>query len=480
MPGKYETVIGLEIHAELSTESKLFCNCKTQFGAEPNTQICPICTGMPGVLPVLNKKALEYAIKTALAMNCKIAKFSKFDRKNYFYPDLPKGYQISQYDLPISYGGYVDFEFNGEMRRVRIRRIHLEEDAGKLVHEGVGDGRMSYVDFNRASVPLIEIVTEPDLRSPAEAVAFFKAVKEILEYLEVSDCNMEEGSYRCDANISVRPLGSQELGTRTEVKNQNSFKAVQVALEYEEKRQIKVLERGDKVVQETRLVDVERGITMPMRQKEEAHDYRYFPEPDLVPIAVDEDWIEEIRRSIPELPAQRRRRFVEEYGIPRYDAEVLTTTRYIADYFEETAKLSGDPKAASNWIMSDLMSLLNRENIPITRCKVTPKHLSDMIGMIAKGTISTRIAKEVLEEMFKTGKSPKKIVEEKGLVQISDEKLISEICDRVIAENPGPAQDFRNGKQKAIGFLIGQVMKLTKGKANPRLVNEILRKKLSE
>ena len=480
MPGKYETVIGLEIHAELSTESKLFCNCKTQFGAEPNTQICPICTGMPGVLPVLNKKALEYAIKTALAMNCKIAKFSKFDRKHYFYPDLPKGYQISQYDLPISYGGYVDFEFNGEMRRVRIRRIHLEEDAGKLVHEGVGDGRMSYVDFNRASVPLIEIVTEPDLRSPAEAVAFFKAVKEILEYLEVSVCNMEEGSYRCDANISVRPLGSQELGTRTEVKNQNSFKAVQVALEYEEKRQIKVLERGDKVVQETRLVDVERGITMPMRQKEEAHDYRYFPEPDLVPIAVDEDWIEEIRRSIPELPAQRRRRFVEEYGIPRYDAEVLTTTRYIADYFEETAKLSGDPKAASNWIMSDLMSLLNRENIPITRCKVTPKHLSDMIGMIAKGTISTRIAKEVLEEMFKTGKSPEKIVEEKGLVQISDEKLISEICDRVIAENPGPAQDFRNGKQKAIGFLIGQVMKLTKGKANPRLVNEILRKKLSE
>ena len=480
MPGKYETVIGLEIHAELSTESKLFCNCKTEFGAEPNSQICPICTGMPGVLPVLNKKALEYAIRTALAMNCKIAKFSKFDRKNYFYPDLPKGYQISQYDLPISYGGYVDFEFNGEMRRVRIRRIHLEEDAGKLVHEGVGDGRMSYVDFNRASVPLIEIVTEPDLRSPAEAVAFFKAVKEILEYLEVSDCNMEEGSYRCDANISVRPLGSQKLGTRTEVKNQNSFKAVQVALEYEEKRQIRVLEKGDQVVQETRLVDVERGITMPMRQKEEAHDYRYFPEPDLVPIAVDEDWIEEIRRSIPELPAQRRRRFVQEYGIPRYDAEVLTTSRYMADYFEETAKLCGDPKTASNWIMSDLMSLLNRENIPITQCKVTPKHLSDMIKMIAKGRISTRIAKKVLEEMFNTGKSPEKIVEEKGLVQISDEKLISEICDRVIAENPGPAQDFRNGKQKAIGFLIGQVMKLTKGKANPRLVNEILRKKLSE
>ncbi|HID55517.1 TPA: Asp-tRNA(Asn)/Glu-tRNA(Gln) amidotransferase subunit GatB, partial [Candidatus Poribacteria bacterium] len=325
-----------------------------------------------------------------------------------------------------------------------------------------------------------EIVTEPDLRSPAEAVAFFKAVKEILEYLEVSDCNMEEGSYRCDANISVRPLGSQKLGTRTEVKNQNSFKAVQVALEYEEKRQIRVLEKGDQVVQETRLVDVERGITMPMRQKEEAHDYRYFPEPDLVPIAVDEDWIEEIRRSIPELPAQRRRRFVQEYGIPRYDAEVLTTSRYMADYFEETAKLCGDPKTASNWIMSDLMSLLNRENIPITQCKVTPKHLSDMIKMIAKGRISTRIAKKVLEEMFNTGKSPEKIVEEKGLVQISDEKLISEICDRVIAENPGPAQDFRNGKQKAIGFLIGQVMKLTKGKANPRLVNEILRKKLSE
>jgi aspartyl-tRNA(Asn)/glutamyl-tRNA(Gln) amidotransferase subunit B len=480
MPGKYETVIGLEIHAELSTESKLFCSCKTEFGAEPNTQICPICTGMPGVLPVLNRKALEYTIKTALAMNCKIAKFSKFDRKNYFYPDLPKGYQISQYDLPISYDGYVDFEFEGEMRRIRIKRIHLEEDAGKLVHEGVGDGSMSYVDFNRASVPLIEIVTEPDLRSPAEAVAFFKAVKEILEYLEVSDCNMEEGSYRCDANISIRPVGSEELGTRTEVKNQNSFKAVLVALEYEEKRQIKVLEKGGEVVQETRLVDVERGITMPMRQKEEAHDYRYFPEPDLVPIVVDEEWIEEIRRSIPELPAQRRRRFVEEYGIPRYDAEVLTTNRYLADYFEEAAKLSGDPKTASNWIMSDLMSLLNRENISITQCKVTPKHLSDMIKMISKGTISTRIAKEVLEEMFRTGKSPEEIVEERGLVQISDEDLISQLCDKVIAENPGPAQDFRDGKQKAIGFLIGQVMRLTKGKANPRLVNEIMRKKLSQ
>ena len=477
---KYETVIGLEIHAELSTKSKLFCSCKTEFGAEPNTQICPICTGMPGVLPVLNKKALEYAIKAALAMNCKIAEFSKFDRKNYFYPDLPKGYQISQYDLPLAYDGYVDFEFNGQIRRCRIRRIHLEEDAGKLVHEGVGDGSQSYVDFNRASVPLIEIVTEPDLRSPAEAVEFFKAVKEILEYLEVSDCNMEEGSYRCDANISVRPKGSKELGTRTEIKNQNSFKAVLVALEYEEKRQIEILESGGKVVQETRLVDVERGITLPMRQKEEVHDYRYFPEPDLVPVVIDREWVEEIRRTLPELPLQRRRRFMEEYGLPEYDARVLTSSRYLADYFEECAKLCGDPKAASNWVMTDLMGLLNREGIDIRECKVTPQNLARMIGMIKEGKISTRIAKEVLDEMFKTGKSPDEIVQEKGLVQISDEKALSELCDRVIAENPDPVKQYLKGKEKAIGFLIGQVMKLTRGKANPRLVNQIMRRKLEE
>ncbi|HIE29554.1 TPA: Asp-tRNA(Asn)/Glu-tRNA(Gln) amidotransferase subunit GatB [Candidatus Poribacteria bacterium] len=479
MATKYETVIGLEIHAELSTDSKLFCNCKTTFGADSNTQTCPICLGMPGVLPVLNKRALEFAIKAALAMNCKIAQFSKFDRKNYFYPDLPKGYQISQYSLPLSYEGYLEYEFDGEIKRCGVTRVHLEEDAGKLVHEGVTNNpNISHVDFNRSCVPLIEIVGEPDLRSPAEAIAFWRAVKEVLEYLGVSDCNMEEGSYRCDANISLRPVGSEEYGTRTELKNQNSFRNVQAALEYEEKRQAKILDEGGEVIQETRLFDVEREVTRSMRQKEEAHDYRYFPEPDLVPIEVDERWVTEIHSTLPELPMYRRQRFVKEYQIPEYDASFLTATRQMADYYEECVKLSHDPKTCSNWIMVDLSSLLNDAGQSIEECKVTPKHLNDMIKMIKSGAISGKIGKTVLEEIFVSGKTPQQVVQEKGLIQISDESEIEDIIEQVITANPKPVQQYREGKKKVIGFLVGQVMKLTKGKANPRLVNKIFQEKL--
>ncbi len=479
MAYKYETVIGLEIHAELSTNSKLFCNCEVKFGSAANTQTCPICLGMPGVLPVMNQRAVEFSIRAALGLNCKIASYSKFDRKNYFYPDLPKGYQISQYDLPLAYDGYVDYELEGETKRVCINRIHLEEDAGKLVHADVtGNPNQSYVDFNRSCVPLLEIVSEPDLRSPEEAIAYWRAVKEILEYVEVSDCNMEEGSFRCDANISLRPVGSKELGTRTELKNKNSFQHVLTALEYEEKRQARILDQGDEVVQETVLFDISTGRTAPMRSKEEAHDYRYFPEPDLVPFEVDAAEVERIRAALPELPAERRQRFVSEYGIPTYDAEFLTATRQLADFFDETAGLSSDPKASSNWIMGDLSSLLNNAGIEIQDAKVTPNHLSELIQLIKDQTISGKIAKSVLPDVFETGKTPKQIVEEKGLSQISDASAIESIVDQAIEDNPGPAQDYRDGKQKAIGFLVGQVMKATRGKANPQMVNQLLRQKL--
>ncbi len=479
MANKYETVIGLEIHAELSTNSKLFCNCEVKFGSEANTQTCPICLGMPGVLPVMNERAIEFAIRAALAMNCKIASYSKFDRKNYFYPDLPKGYQISQYDLPLSYDGYVDFEFEGEIKRVRIHRIHLEEDAGKLVHVDVtGNPNRSYVDFNRSCVPLLEIVSEPDLRSPAEAIVYWRAVKEIMEYVDVSDCNMEEGSFRCDANISLRLVGSEAFGTRTELKNKNSFQHVLTALEYEEKRQARMLDEGREVEQVTLLFDLDTGRTSPMRSKEEAHDYRYFPEPDLVPFEVEPEKVERIRSSLPKLPADRRERFVEEYDIPTYNAGFLTTTRQMADFFDQTARLSSDPKASSNWIMGDLSGLLNSEGMEIQDSKVTPAHLSELIKLIKDGTISGKIAKSVLPDVFETGKTPSQIVEEKGLSQISDASAIEVVIDQVITENPGPAQDYRDGKKKAIGFLVGQVMKATKGKANPQMVNQLLQQKL--
>ncbi len=479
MPGKYETVIGLEIHTELSTDSKLFCNCKTTFGAEPNTQTCPICLGMPGVLPVLNKRALEYTIRAALAMNCKIAEFSKFDRKNYFYPDLPKGYQISQLHLPFSHDGYVDYEFNGDIKRCGIRRVHLEEDAGKLVHDGVSDkANTSYVDFNRSCVPLIEIVGEADLRSPEEAITYMRAVKEILEYLGISHCKMEEGNLRCDANISIRPIGSQQLLNRAEMKNMSSFRFIQQALEFEEKRQAKLVDEGGVVVQETRLFDEERGTTRSMRMKEEAHDYRYFPEPDLVPIEVKPEWVEEICETLPEPPLVRRKRFVKDYQIPEHNANVLTQTKQMADYYEECVKLSGDAKTVSNWIMTDLSRLLNESGQNIDECKLTPQHLSDMIKMVKNNTISGKIGKTVLEKMFESGKTPEQVVKEEGLAQISDESEIEKLIEQVITDNPEPVAEYRAGKKKAIGFLVGRAMRATKGKANPQLVNKILREKL--
>lgn len=469
----YETVIGLEIHAELSTKSKLFCGSENVFGGEPNTRIDPVTLGLPGVLPVLNETAVEYAVMAGLAMGCSIAPYSKFDRKHYFYPDLPKGYQISQYDLPLCADGWMDFDLNGVTKRCRIRRIHLEEDAGKLVHaEGAGDA--SWVDFNRAGVPLIEIVGEPDLRSPEEAIAYWRAVKEVLEYLGVSDCNMEEGSYRCDANISLCPAGSETFGIRAELKNMNSFRYVQAALEYEIKRQTEILDSGGQVVQETRLFDVPTGTTRAMRGKEEAHDYRYFPEPDLVPMELDAAWVESVRERLPELPRSRRERFVSEFGLPEYDAGVLTATRTVADYYETVARESGDAKAAANWVMGDLTALLREADRSIEDNPVTASNLAAMIRLILDKTISGKIAKTVLEEMVATGKPPKQIVEEKGLVQVSDTSAIEEWIRQVIEANPESANDVRGGKDKAIGFMVGQVMKLSKGKANPKLVNELL------
>lgn len=479
MANKYEPVIGLEIHAELSTQSKLFCNCEVRFGTEANAQTCPICLGMPGVLPVLNERAISFAIRAALAMNCEISTYSKFDRKNYFYPDLPKGYQISQKHIPLAKKGYVDFEFDGDVHRVRIHQIHLEEEAAKLVHADVtGNPNQSYVDFNRAGVPLLEIVSEPDLKSPAEAVAYWRSVKEILEYIEVSDCNMEEGNFRCDANISLRPVGSGELGTRTELKNKNSFQHVLTALEYEQKRQATILDDGGVVEQNTVLFDIYSGKTSPMRSKEEAHDYRYFPEPDLVPFDVVPEEITQIKSTLPETPFNRRNRFVQDYNISPYDAAFLTTTRQLADFFEEAVHLSGDPKLCCNWIMGDISRLLNNAGIDIQDSKVKPAHLGELIRLINDETISGKIGKQVMADVFENGKTPGQIVKEKGLSQITNTSEIEAIVSRIVREHAGPAQDYRDGTKKALGFLVGQVMKATKGKANPQLVNQLLKRNL--
>ncbi|MGB9886202.1 MAG: Asp-tRNA(Asn)/Glu-tRNA(Gln) amidotransferase subunit GatB [Moorellales bacterium] len=476
----YEAVIGLEVHVELKTASKAFCSCPTAFGAEPNTQVCPVCLGLPGVLPVINRKMVDYALKVALALNCRIAPRCKFDRKNYYYPDLPKNYQISQYDLPLATGGYLEIEVDGRTRRIGITRVHMEEDAGKLIHQGeaLGPGAYSLVDLNRTGVPLLEIVSEPDLRSPEEAYAYLTALKAVLQYLDVSDCKMEEGSLRCDANVSVRPRGSSAFGTKTELKNMNSFKALQRALAYEIERQIEVLLRGGEVEQETRMWDEARGVTVTMRGKEEAHDYRYFPEPDLVPLEIDSAWIDRIRAELPELPAQRRRRFVEQYGLPAYDAGVLTASRAMADYFEACTSLYPQPKTVSNWLMGDFSRLLNASGLEVEQTPVKPEGLAELLKLIDEGTISGKIAKTVFEEMFATGRSARAIVEEKGLVQISDEAALAAVVDRVLAENPGPAADFRAGKEKALGFLVGQVMRATRGQANPALVNRLLRERL--
>jgi aspartyl-tRNA(Asn)/glutamyl-tRNA(Gln) amidotransferase subunit B len=456
----------------------MFCGCSTRFDQEPNSSTCPVCLGLPGVLPVVNKKAIAYGISTGLALNCQIAPRSIFARKNYFYPDLPKGYQISQFELPLAQHGLLQIEINGKSKRIGIHRLHLEEDAGKLLHQGSKDDNISWVDFNRTGIPLMEIVTEPDMNSAEEAKAFMVKLRDILAYLGVCDCNMEEGSLRCDANISVRKVGDPKLGVKAEVKNMNSFRFLQRALEYEIERQIAELEAGGRVVQETRLWDEAQGITISMRSKEEAHDYRYFPEPDLEPIVVNEEWIRQIKAGLPELPDEKRARFVDQYQLPAYDAEILTSSRELADYFEACAKLYSEPKTISNWIMGELLRELKNEGADIRNCPVTPENLTRMLKLIQKGVISGKIAKQVFEEMYKTGGAPENIVKAKGLEQVTDENQILAIIEQVIQDNPGPVADYRGGKTRTIGFLIGQVMKLSRGKANPQLVNKLLAEKL--
>ncbi len=473
----YEPVIGLEVHAQLKTKSKIFSPAPTEFGAPPNSQVNPICLGMPGVLPVLNGKALEYAVKAALAVNCEIHGRSRFARKNYFYPDLPKGYQISQYEEPFSTGGWLDIGTNGASKKIRITRIHMEEDAGKLVHENAGGS--SYVDLNRAGVPLIEIVSEPDIASAEEAVQYLKKLRSILMYIGVCDGNMEEGSLRCDANVSVRPKGSKTLGTKVEIKNVNSFKFVQKAIEYEIRRQVSTVESGGKIVQETRLFDADKSVTFSMRTKEEAHDYRYFPDPDLLPVVIEKEKIEELRASLPELPDQRLMRFTEEYKLPEYDASVLTASKEIADYFEECLSAYNNPKAVSNWIMTEVMREMKDEGEP-GEMPVSPRDLSELLLLIDDGTISGKIAKDVFQEMVSTGRTAKEIVGEKGIKQISDRGELEAVIAGILKDHPGEISRYKAGDEKLIGFFVGKVMKATQGKANPKLVNEILTAELSK
>ncbi|MHB1127585.1 MAG: Asp-tRNA(Asn)/Glu-tRNA(Gln) amidotransferase subunit GatB [Bacillota bacterium] len=477
---EYEAVIGLEVHAELKTHSKIFCGCSTDFGGEPNTRVCPVCLGLPGVLPVLNRTVVEYAMKAALALQCEIASFSKFDRKNYYYPDLPKNYQTSQYDLPIAAFGHLDIEVDGEQKRIGITRVHMEEDAGKLIHQGerIAQAEYSLVDYNRTGVPLIEIVSEPDLRSPVEARVYLERMKAILQYTEVSDCKMEEGSLRCDANVSIRPRGARQLGTKAELKNMNSFRALQRALEYEILRQIEVLEEGGRVVQETRSWDETREVTVSLRSKEEAQDYRYLPEPDLVPLIIDRDWVEKVRASLPELPEDRKERMIREYSLPAYDAQVITASKTLADFFDQCVQQYADAKTVSNWVMGELLRLLNAHNLEMGECPIRPEGLVRLLTLVDQGTISGKMAKSVFEEMFSSGKDAESIVREKGLVQISDEDALGAIIDKILADNPKSVEDYRNGKDKALGFLVGQVMKETKGKANPGMVNQMFKDRL--
>ena len=473
---EYEAVIGLEVHAQILTKSKIFCNCSTKFGEEPNSQTCPVCIGMPGVLPVTNKEVVNLAMKTALALNCAIASFCRFARKNYFYPDLPKGYQISQYEEPLGVNGHLEIDLDGVAKKIGIIRVHMEEDAGKNIHENIPDA--SYVDLNRTGVPLMEIVSEPDIRFPEEAKEYLSELKKILMYLEVCDCNMEEGSLRCDANISLRPVGQKELGVKTEIKNMNSFRNLQKALEFEIDRQKEILEEGGRIEQDTRLWDQTKGAPFSMRSKEEAHDYRYFPDPDLVPLEIDEAWVESIRETLPELPSAKGKRFIEAYGIPPYDAQVLTSSRELADYYEECVKLYPDAKKVSNWIMAELLRELKGDEKAIDKCPVSPKHLAGMLKLLDEGVISGKIAKTVFEEMYRTGKEAAEIVKEKGLVQVTDSAEIEKIIDKVMEANPKQVQDVKTGKDKILGFLVGQVMKESKGKANPQMVNDILIKKI--
>lgn len=481
MTTNYETIIGLEVHLQLNTKSKLFCGCSTKFGEEPNANTCPVCLGMPGTLPVINERAVEYALMACRATDCKINQYNKFDRKNYYYPDLPKGYQISQFDLPVGFDGAVTIETENGYKDIGLTRIHLEEDAGKLIHAGsVADSDHSLVDFNRGGVPLIEIVSEPDLRTPAEAKSYLEALKQIMLYLDISDCNMEEGSLRCDANVSLRPEGQEEFGVKVEVKNMNSFKAVENALSFEVKRQRKMLENGEEISQETRSWDDTSNETVLMRGKEEADDYRYFPEPDLMPLEISDEWIKETDDNLPELPLAKKERFIDEYELPEYDAEVLTDDFKLANLFEETVQNYSRPKEASNWLMGEFLKLSNEEGIAPDESNVTGDKLASLLKLIDDGTISSKIAKDVFEEMFKTGKEPEEIVEEKGLTQISDEDKLVEIINNILDENQDVVEEIQSGNDRPVGFLVGQVMKETRGKANPQLANKLIREEVAK
>jgi aspartyl-tRNA(Asn)/glutamyl-tRNA(Gln) amidotransferase subunit B len=476
----YESVIGLEVHAQLLAESKIFCGCAAKFGQAPNQNTCPVCTGFPGALPVLNKKVVDFAIKAGLATNCEIARTSILARKNYFYPDLPKGYQISQYELPICTGGYVEVEVNGSRKRVRLTRIHMEEDAGKNIHDAHGDS--SLIDLNRAGVPLLEIVSEPDMRTREEAGAYLRMLRQILQYLGICDGNMEEGSFRCDANVSIRPSGTETLGTKIEIKNLNSFRAIEKALEYEIERQVQVLSEGGKLIQETRLWDENREETRSMRSKESAHDYRYFPDPDLVPLVIDDAWIADIRASLPELPAERKARLMSDYSLSPYEAELLTGRRDIADYFEAAVKIYANPKALSNWIVGDVFRVLKERKLDaqlyIGHWPIAAQHLAEMVRLIDRGIISGKIGKTVFEAILDSGRAPQQIVQEQGLEQVSDTASIESAVDKILAANAKQVEQYKSGSEKVFGFFVGQIMKATQGKANPQKVNEILRERL--
>ena len=472
----YEVVVGVEVHAQLRTKSKMFCGCPTLFGAPPNSHTCPVCLGLPGSLPVINRMAVEMAVRAGLALNCTIGGDNRFARKNYFYPDLPKGYQISQYESPICEHGWIDIASGTGSKRVRIRRAHLEEDAGKNVHQAGANG--SVVDLNRAGTPLLEIVTEPDMRSSDEVVAYLKGLRDILMYLDVCDGNMDEGSFRCEPNLSLRQAGQQAFGTKVELKNINSFKYVKDAMDYEIKRQAKVLSEGGKIKQETRLWNIERGETAVMRSKEEAHDYRYFRDPDLVPLKLDKEWIEGFRAGLPELPAARVSRFISEYGLPEYDVGVLTSSKALADYYERCVKLFNQPKTVSNWVMGELVRELNGSGADASASPVSPERLVGLLQLVEKGTISLKVAREIFPEVYSSGKPPEQIVREKGLTQVSDEGALEQIIGEVLGKNPAQVAQFKEGKQQVLGFLVGQVMKASGGKANPGKVNELLKRKL--
>ena len=475
---EYEVVIGLEVHAELSTKTKIYCGCTTEFGGSPNTHCCPVCTGMPGALPVLNEKVVEYAVKAGLATGCTISKFSKQDRKNYFYPDTPRAYQISQYDLPLCEHGKVEIKVGDVDKTIGITRIHIEDDAGKLVHDNYTGGTL--VDLNRAGVPLIEIVSEPDMRSAEDAVAYVEKLKGILEYIGVSDCKMQEGSLRADVNLSLRPVGQEKFGTRTETKNLNSFRSIARAIEFEIARQKEVLESGGTVYQETRRWDDEKGEGYSMRSKEDAHDYRYFPEPDLLPIVLSDEYVQNLKDNLPELPEKRKKRYMEELGLPEYDADIITGSKQLSDFFEEAASVCGNAKAVSNWVMSDILRVAREKDVEYRDLPFTPKQFAELIKLIDKGTISGKIAKTVFEEMTETGKDPEVIVKEKGLLQISDEGAIKEVVAKVLAANEQSIIDFKNGKDRALGYLVGQCMKEMKGKGNPEMINKFILEEINQ